>query len=171
MEITSNYVLVDGIKTEDGRLIPIWDKEIVYVKNKEYDSDKSFVYLRSEPHILYKYFIKLYYDLVERKIVQPEMVAVYPDYNDFIKIGDNVGLLENHKTKSYIQCKFTNIEYKQYCDFIVFGDSEIIDRYRDFIHSKIDPKKVYLLRKWNPIFCFSKGQKLDNLSGIIKIRE
>ena len=35
MEITSNYVLVDGIKTEDGRLIPIWDKEIVYVKNKK----------------------------------------------------------------------------------------------------------------------------------------
>lgn len=152
------YITIPAIKTEEGEIIPFYDKRLIFDDGgDEYSASVTIekTYCRR-----YINFIDVYFDLLTKQIVEGIKKEYYPCLNDIkYKIGSKY-LIESIGSDKMKLDTLIDIQFLTYQEINRIGSK--LQNYEINIFLKdedVNDKMVYHLVSWEPTYIFENGFK------------
>lgn len=150
------YIIIQAIKTEDNKLIPIWDENITYSKSDDCGATLSINGHRKT----YFNTVECIYDLKTRNIEMGVEIDYYPTDKELkFKKGEEI-LFEVGNNRELAEAKIVEIIYEEFNLTIKRGKK--LDQYWIKKYNIVDIQLdcLYSIKQWTPFY------KLDNGSVI-----
>lgn len=145
------YIVVQAVKTEDNKIIPVWDKRISFKKHEDYE---NIIEVKDDPRTYHK-LVEVVYDLKTRKISTGISLDFYPSDTKFVK-DEIVYVEESHST--FYETKIVEIKFEEF-DMSILRGSEVLEYYKD-IKEDIIKTQIYAIKHWKPTYVLSNGEKI-----------
>lgn len=152
------YVVIQAIKTNENKLIPIWDERIVFEKTEMYGNTITLKDgYRSNEHFN---VIECIYDLKTKQIEMGIELDHYPVEENLEFKKDEVVLFEkSHRVLA--EAKISEIVYEEYDLDIKRGRK--LEKYwvGKFKNIEIDSNTLYAIKQWKPFYVLDNGTKIE----------
>lgn len=159
MDTLRRYINVQGIRTNDGKLIPIWDKDLVFENNKEAGCGAS-VRVPNDYHTYFS-LIDLVFDLKTKEISTGIIVDYYgEDSKSEFKKGQVVLVEDGKNFRHLVKTKVVDIVFEDYDIEIKKGkklDYWVKIFQNIYPEMEIIPDQMYCIRLWKPTYVLENG--------------
>jgi hypothetical protein len=147
------YIIIQAIKTEDNKLIPIWDENIVYSKSDDYGATLSINGDRKTHFNI----VECVYDLKTRKIEMGIEIDYYPTNEELpFKKGETV-LFEKGSNRQLAEAKITEIIYEEFDLTIKRGKKLDLYWIKKYKIVDIELDCLYSVKQWKPFYKLDDG--------------
>ena len=159
MEMIKRYMIVQGIQTKTGELIPIGDNRLKFDKDDDCGPKLSV----SGDYESYYQLIDMIFDLKTKTISSGIPVDYYGDKNKLEFTKEQVVLVESGKYRHLVKTKIIDITYDEFDIEIRKGkklehwDKIFKEIYPDM---KIIPDQLYCIKLWKPTYVLENGIKI-----------
>lgn len=151
----SRYILVEGVKTKDNQILPIWDSRINYTKSDDYGDMLS---VEDNRNIIDT--IECIYDIKTKTISAGVEINIYPSLDEMkLKKGEKVLYEKTHK--HLFETSIIDIEYNRF-DLSIYKGKKIdkwwLDKIKDIT---IEKDGLYAVKLWKPTYVLENGVKTE----------
>ena len=153
-------IIVQGIKTDENVLIPLWDERLSYEKTKLF-GNKITITMSGDRREKSFNLVECVYDLKTKQIEAGIGLNYYPPNDELeFKVGEVVLVEKTHRC--LIEAKIVEIVYDEYD--LVIKRGKKLDKYwvNRFKHFEIDGNALYAIKQWKPFYLLDNGTKIEN---------
>ena len=157
---TQRYYLIQGVKTKDNEIIPIWDERLSLIKNF-YLSNEITIKGKSYNQNLGIKVIECLYDLKTKKILNGVNLDYYPSLDELeFKKEEVVFCYVEKEYNTLFETKIVDIVYEDFSLEINKGKNLDIIWYDRFEDVPIDDNILYAIKIWKPYYILQNGFKV-----------
>ena len=156
--MAERYVTVPVLVLQDGR--KFMAHELKFYKREEYSAEYIFDESSYSNGRTSMNMIPMLYDIKKKKLVDPEIVHIYPENKQ--KVGQTFYVQENSCGRKLKKCILTSIEYIEY-DVSISTFGKIENYYSKYLDSSKTrtPKDIIEIRQYKSTYVFDNGFKTN----------